>query len=190
MGAGGTMPAGSGRALRLDPLALPLRFRTADAAADERMRLVELSRDGVVLRRSVRGVRMALALPLRAFLGVAMRIGPLGADNEGTEAVTLEHRDPALSVPLFTAPDSTDLLAEWHRWANTFGMPLLVARDDGTLHEPFARLGAVRVGHPCDRARRRGTVKKRRPARFMRRKPGRAIEQPVIHREREIIARN
>ncbi len=32
------MPAGSSRAVRLDPLALPVRFAAIDAAADERMR--------------------------------------------------------------------------------------------------------------------------------------------------------
>ena len=34
MSAGGAKPAGSGRAPRLDPLALPVRFRAADARAD------------------------------------------------------------------------------------------------------------------------------------------------------------
>jgi Family of unknown function (DUF6101) len=189
MSTGGAMPAGSGRCLRLDPLALPVRFRAADAAADERVRLVELHRDGVILRRSVRGVRMAFRLPVSAFLGVAMRLASPEALDAGTVAVMLEHRDPALSVPLFTATDATDIVAEWRRWANVLGMPLLVAGSDGTLREPFARVGAVRVGRPCGRPRRRGTLIKRRPRILMRRKPGRPGVR-AIHREREIIARN
>ena len=47
---GGGFSVGSSRVLRLDPLALPLRFTAADARADERVRHVELSRERVVLR--------------------------------------------------------------------------------------------------------------------------------------------
>jgi Family of unknown function (DUF6101) len=190
MSAGGAMPAGSGRGLRLDPLALPVRFRAADAAADERVRLVELSRDGVVLHRSVRGVRIKVSLPVTAFLGVAMRLVPPDGADAGAIAVMLEHRDPALSVPLFAAADTTDVLAEWHLWARIFGLPLLVADSDGQLREPFRRLGAVRVADPCQRLRRRGSLQKRRPSILMRRKPGRPGTVAAVHREREIIARN
>jgi hypothetical protein len=191
MGTGGAMPAGSGRSLRLDPLALPVRFRTADAAADERVRLVELDRDRVTLLRSVRGVRMKVSVPVSAFLGVAMRMLPPGAADApaASVAVTLEHRDPGLTVPLFAAPDATDLIAEWRLWARIFGMPLLVAGEDGKLHEPFARLGAIHIAPARGRARRRGTVSKRRPRILLRRKPGRP-RTAVIHREREIIARS
>jgi len=188
MGTGGAMPAGSSCSLRLDPLALPVHYRAADAGADERVRLVELDRERVTLRRSVRGVRMKVSVPVSAFLGVAMRL-PLSGAGEAAVAVTLEHRDPGLTVPLFTAPDSTDLIAEWRLWARIFGMPLLVAGQDGKLHEPFARLGAIRIAPACGRARRRGAVGKRRPRVLLRRKPGRP-GATIIHREREIIARN
>jgi Family of unknown function (DUF6101) len=189
MSAGGAKPAGSGRALRLDPLALPVRFRAADAAADGRVRLVELYRERVILRRSVHGTPMAVSLPISVFLGVAMRLTPPDGAEAGTVAVMLEHRDPALSVPLFAATEATDLLAEWRLWGRILGMPLLAADDDGTLHEAFARLGAVRIADPYERARRRGSVRKRRPRILMRRKPGRP-GVTTLHREREIIARN
>ena len=68
------MPAGSSRAVRLDPLALPVRFAASDAGADERVRWVELDRERVVLRRAVRGIPMAIQLPVHAFLGVALRL--------------------------------------------------------------------------------------------------------------------
>ncbi len=58
------MPAGSSRAVRLDPLALPVRFAAIDAAADERMRWIELDRERVVLRRAVRGIPMAIKVPV------------------------------------------------------------------------------------------------------------------------------
>jgi Family of unknown function (DUF6101) len=189
MSAGGAKPAGSGRALRLDPLALPARFRAADTAADGRVRLVELYRERVILRRSVRGAPMAVSLPISTFLGVAMRLTPPDGAEAATVAVMLEHHDPALSVPLFTATDATDLLAEWRLWGRILGTPLLALGDDGTLYEAFARLGAVRVADPCERARRRGPVRERRPRILMRRKPGRP-GVTIVHYEREIIARN
>jgi hypothetical protein len=166
-----------------------VRYRAADAGADERMRVVELDRERVTLRRSVRGVPMKVSVPVSAFLGVAMRMVPPDAAAPAAVTVTLEHRDRGLTVPLFAAPDSTDLIAEWRMWARVFGLPLLVAGDDGKLLEPFARLGAVSVGPPRERARRRGAVAKRRPRIVMRRKPGRP-GAAVVHREREIIARN
>jgi hypothetical protein len=189
MSAGGAKPAGSGRALRLDPLALPVRFRAADADADGRVRLIELYRDEVILRRSVRGLRMAVSLPISTFRGVAMRLMPPRGVDAGTVAVMLEHPDPALSVPLFAATEATDLLAEWRLWGRIFGLPLLAAADDGTLHEAFACLGAVRVAAPSPH-RRSGAVRKRRPSFLTRRKPGRQERTARVHREREIIARN
>jgi hypothetical protein len=190
MNAGGAVPAGSGRCLRLDPLSLPVRFRAADAAADDRVRVVELSRESLVLRRFVRGMPIKISLPIRAFLGIAMRLIPPEGIDRGAIAVTLEHRDSALSVPLFIAPDATDVLAEWHMWSRLFGLPLLVADDDGQFHEPFRRLGAVRIHDPCQRLRRRGPLRKRRPSILMRRKAGRRGSAGPVYREREIIARN
>jgi len=79
----GGCPAGSSRALRLDPFALPVRFAASDAAADGRVRDIELHRERVVVRRSVRGMHMALNMPLTAFAGVALRVmtGEGGADG-------------------------------------------------------------------------------------------------------------
>jgi hypothetical protein len=71
------------------------------------------------------------------------------------------------------------------------GLPLLVAESDGTLREPFERMGQVRVGMPSPRRRRRAAIKWRRPRFLMRRKPGRPLaQQPVFRGEREIIARS
>ena len=183
-------PAGSGRALRLDPLALPARFRAFDGGADERVRFVELHRERVVLRRAVRGIRMALTVPVSAFLGVAIRMLPPGGDSEAAVAVVLEHRDSALSVPIFVAFDGADVIAEWQLWARILGRPLLVTDAEGVLREPFPRLGALRLAAPVSRRRRRGPMKGRRPLiLFRRQRP--PVVVAVVHRgEREIIARN
>lgn len=189
MRAGG-IPAGSSRALRLDPLALPVRFSAHDAGADERVRTVEIHPGRVVMRRAVRGMRMALNLPVSAYLGVALRMVAPQDAAPGMIALMLEHPDPALSVPLFMATDGCDIFAEWESWSRVLQRPLLVADENGFLHEPLARIGALRVNAPIGRRRRRGTVRLRRPSILTRRKPGRPAATPKVHRgEREIVAR-
>jgi Family of unknown function (DUF6101) len=190
----GRFAAGSGRAgailSRLDPFSLPVRFTAADDAADERLRVVDLHRERVVLRRSVRGIRMALNMPVAAYCGVAIRLS--GETGQAPTAITvmLEHRDPALSLPLFSSTERDDIVAEWQSWGRVLGLPLLVAEGD-SLREPFARLGALRIEAPTWRRRRRSAIAKRRPSRLMRRRPGKLPATPIVHRgEREIIAQN
>jgi len=190
----GRIAAGSGRAgtpPRLDPFSLPVRFEAADAAADESRRVVDLHRERVVLRRSVAGMRMALNMPVAAFRGVAIRLYGETDQPPTAIAVVLEHADPALSLPLFSSPDTDNIVAEWQSWGRVLGLPLLVAERDGSLREPFARLGALRIEAPTWRRRRRTAIARRRPARLLRRRPGALPDVPVVHRgEREIIARN
>jgi hypothetical protein len=198
----GRLAAGSGRAgglhrasatatpLRLDPFSLPVRFAAADEAADERLRIVDLHRERVVLRRSVRGIRMALTMPVTAFRGVAIR--PAGqSDHPSTAfAVVLEHRDTALSLQLFASTEPDSIVPEWQAWGRVLGLPLLIAEADGTLREPFTRLGALRVEAPAMRRRRRTAIARRHSARLLRRRPGDWSVAPPVHRgEREIIAR-
>ena len=176
--------------MRLDPFTLPVRFAAHDAAADERVRTVEIHPGRVVLRRAVRGMRMALNLPVSAYLGVALRMLPPQEAAPGMIALMLEHPDPALSVPLFMATDGCDVTAEWESWSRVLGRPILVADENGFLHEPHGRLGAVRIKDALGRRRRRGAVRLRRPSILLRRKPGRPADMPRVHRaEREIIAR-
>jgi hypothetical protein len=185
------MSAGSSRDERLDPFSLPLHFEAGDAAADGRVRFVELTRERVVLRRSVRGMLMAVNLPVASYLGVALRIEPAVGAAANTVALVLEHRDCALSLQLYRADDSADIVAEWQSWARVLKLPLLVAEADGRLREPFARIGALRVAAPAPRRRKRSAIKARRPSIFLRRKPGRRLGGAAMHHgEREIIARN
>jgi hypothetical protein len=191
MAVGRTSRAGSSRVLRLDPMALPVRFPAFDGGADERVRLVELHPERVILKRAVRGIRMAVSVPVSAFLGVAIRIIAPDAQSDGAIAVVLEHRDPALSIPVFVAADGTDVVAEWQLWARILGRPLLVVDADGALREPFRRLGGVRLAAAAQRRRRHGPIRKRRPFIQFRRKPTRLRGDMRVHRgEREIIARN
>jgi hypothetical protein len=186
----GGCSAGSSSALRLDPFCLPARFAATDAAADERVRLVELYRERVVVRRSLAGMRMALNMPVSAFKGVAIRL-IAGVDGQpGTVSVVLEHRDPSLALPLFVSAEDGDAFAEWRAWGNVLGLPLLV-EDDGELREPFARMGGVRIDRVRPRRRRHNAIKRRRPTMPLRRRAGKLTDKTPVHRdEREIIARN
>jgi len=186
----GGEPAGSGRVQRLDPFCLPVRFAANDAAADERVRHVELHRERVVVRRSLRGMRMALNMPVSAFAGIAIRLRPGEGGTPCTLAVVLEHKDPALALPLFVTTEADEAFAEWRTWGNVLGLPLLV-EDDGALREPFARMGGVRIARSRPRRRRHSALKRRRPAMPLRRQRGRLTDATPVHRaEREIIARN
>jgi hypothetical protein len=180
---------GSSRALRLDPFALPVRYAARDVGADGQVRQVELDRERVVLRRAVCGVRMNVGVPVSEFHGVSMRVMPPEEGEPAAVAVILEHRDCGLSVPVFVAAEGDDAVAAWKCWSRVLGLPLLVVDEDGSVREPYQRLGRVEVSHPHPRRRRRATVKRRRPSILMRRKPGRPLVEPVVHRgEREIIA--
>ncbi len=186
----GGMPAGSGRALRLDPFSLPVRFAASDAAADERVRYVELHRERVMVRRSLAGMRMALNMPVSAFAGVAIRLMPGEGGAHDSLAVVLEHKDPALALPLFESAQADEAFAEWRAWGNVLGLPLLV-EEDGALREPFARMGGVRLEQVRPRRRRRSALKRRRPAMPLRRGVAKLTgATPVYRGEREIIARN
>ena len=174
---------------RLDPFSLPARFAASDAAADERVRQVELHRERVVVRRSVAGMRMALNMPVSAFAGVALRV--LIGEGRATASVTLEHKDPSLALPLFTSGEADEAFAEWRAWANVLGLPLLVAEDDGVLREPFARMGGC-ASTTCVRAAAAAARSSAAaPSMPLRRTTGRLTDATPVHRgEREIIARN
>jgi hypothetical protein len=177
--------------VRLDPLTLPVRFTANDAVADERVRHVELHPERVILRRAVQGMRIALNVPVQAFLGVSIRLTPEDGETPAGVGVFLEHRDPALSIELFAAENSDDVVAEWQLWSRVLGVPCLVTGSDGAFSEPFPRLGGVRCKAPAQRRRRRSAVSKRRPRFLARRRAGVARLAPLVHRtEREIIARN
>ena len=168
--ASGINPAGSSRALRLDPLSLPVSFNAHDARADGGVRQIELHRERIVLRRAVHGIQMAVKVRVSDFKGVALR----GTDD--AQMLVLVHRDPSLTIPLCVSCDTDEIATAWQMWSDVFGLPLLP--ENGTRE-------------PAPRRRRRNAIRARRPKFLVRRRVGDLLGPASIHRgEREISARD
>ena len=166
----GINPAGSSRALRLDPLSLPVSFDAHDARADGGVRRIELHRERVVLHRAVHGMRMAINVHVRDFLGVALR----GIDD--AQMLVLVHRDPSLSIPLGASSDRDEISAAWQMWGEIFALP---------------QLPEDKVPEPAQRRRRHNAIRARRPKFLVRRRGGDLLNPANLHHgEREIIARD
>lgn len=134
------------------------------------MRQVELHREHVVLRRAVRGMRMAVNVRVSDFLGVAVR----GIDD--AQMLVLVHRDPALSIPLGSSVDADEIASAWQMWSDIFHLPQLA--EEAPLD-------------PAPRRRRRNAIRQRRPKFLVRRRAGFRLDAASVHRdEREIIARD
>src|SRR5437763_13947534 len=167
----GINPAGSSRALRLDPLSLPQSFDAQDVRADGGVRNIEVHRERIVLRRAVKGMRMAINVRVSDFLGVALR----GLDDDA-QMLVLAHRDPSLNIPLCVSSDHEEIASAWQMWSDILALPLL-AEDDHS--------------EPAARRRRHNAIRARRPKFLVRRRGGNLINLENIHQdEREIIARD
>ena len=166
---GGINSAGSSRALRLDPLSLPISFDAHDVRADGGVRRVELHRERVVLRRAVHGMRMAVNVRVRDFRGVALRA------VDDAQMLVLAHRDPSLTIPLCVSSDPDEIAIAWQMWSDIFALPQL---DEN-------------VREPAPRRRRHNAIRARRPKFLVRRRCGGLLNSANIHQgEREIIARD
>ncbi len=168
--ASGVNPAGSSRALRLDPLSLPVSFDAHDTRADGGVRRIELHRERVVLRRALHGMQMSVNLRVRDFLGVAIR----GLDD--AQMLVLVHRDPSLTIPLCVSSDPDEIASAWQMWSDIFALPQLP--EDPTRE-------------PALRRRRHNAIRARRPKFLVRRRGGDLLNPANLHQdEREIIARD
>jgi hypothetical protein len=183
----GEATAGSSRVFRLDPRMLPVRGSAhAGTAADIQF---ILDRDRAILHRQRRaGPPLTLTVPLKNYLGVAVRMEP--ADSAGRIRVFVEllHTDPALTLPLIVGDEPGDVAGDWQAWGRVLSLPLLVIGQDGSVSAPIGDLGGVIASVPRPR-RRYSFFAGRRPRFLTRRKTGhsRATEQLA---GREIIARN
>ncbi|PSJ62575.1 DUF6101 family protein [Kumtagia ephedrae] len=181
------MPVWAGRNMRLDPSRLPqvVSYASRDDLGDVTF---TIDRRGAVLRRRLdrSGLPVTVALPARAFLGVAARAME---DETGTVTVTLEllHRDPMLSVPLLVADDLEDVAADWRAWSDAYGLPMLLVEADGVARTLEESLGAAIRALP-PQARRQGRATRARRPRFLVRRKAGDLGLRLVVEGHEIIA--
>lgn len=145
------------QAMRLDPRGMPHRIGTASPDGPS----WTIDRNGVVMKRKLTsGLDVSMALPARAFNGVAARAIE---HDDGSYTVSLEllHRDPDLCVPLLVSDDMADIAADWHAWSRMFALPMLIVGADGVARPVREELGAVLVNAPKERRKRHRSVKHR-----------------------------
>jgi hypothetical protein len=183
----GLKPVWAGSNMRLDPFRLPqmVSYATSDDLGDV---VFTIDHRGAVIRRVLArsGLPVTVALPRRAFRGVAARAIE---DADGNVTVTLElmHNDPMLSVPLLVADDLDDVAADWRAWADAYSLPMLIVEADGVARPLEESLGMVKTGAMRPRRVSRA-VRQRRPRFLARRKSGSLGLRLVIDGV-EIIAR-
>ena len=181
---------------RLDPFSLPVRFTAADAAADGALRVVDLHRERVVVRRAVRGMRMALNMPVASFRGVAIRLyGESGAPcgdahppRSQSCSSTPIRRCRSLCSPRRSPTTSSP---NGSRGAACWACLCWSPKPTANCASRSRGMGGVRLQAPTWRRRRRTAIARRRPSRLLRRRAGTPQSAPAVHRgEREIIAQD
>jgi hypothetical protein len=173
--------------MRLDPFRLPqaVSYSVRDDLGDVTF---TVDHRGATMRRVLEcsGLPVTVALPSRAFSGVAARAMEHG---DGSVTVTLEllHNDPMLSVPLLVAHDLDDVAADWRAWSEAYRLPMLLIESDGVARTLEDSLGLVKKGPPAERRKGRASTQ-RRPRFLARRRTGELGVRMVIDGQ-EIIAR-
>jgi Family of unknown function (DUF6101) len=159
-----------------------------DSRADDRRRKVELTRQRIILRRTVEGIAMHLQLPISAYRGVALCLSEAAGGDAHFE-LRLVHSDPEMCIRLARGEEEKAIIADWRSWLSFFALPPLLERELGcyVAADGLSRLGALGVG--ISRPRRRNATIANRRGRFgLRRKTGRLDRlAEVFAGEREII---
>ncbi|MGB8819078.1 MAG: DUF6101 family protein [Rhizobiaceae bacterium] len=181
-------PVWAGTHMRLDPFRLPqiVSYASRDDNGDVFM---TIDTRAVVIKRRLpkSGLPFTIALPAKAFKGVAARAIDDGA-GEVTVTLELLHHDPLLSVPLLVADNLEDVAADWRTWSERMGLPMLMVESDGVARALEDTIGVVKTD-PSQTNRRRLGYAIKRPRFLMRRKAGDLGVRMVIAGD-EIIARD
>ncbi len=181
-------PAWAGTTLRLDPNRFPQQVSYAMRGASGDVSIT-IDERGAVLRKILpsSGLPLSIALPKRAFKGVAARAIDHG-DGEVTVTLELHHDDPDLCIPLLVAHDLSDIAADWRNWSEAFRIPMLMVEADGVARPLEDHLGGLRTSEARPR-RRHSFFANRRPRFLVRRTTGKLGVKMKIQ-GREIIARS
>ena len=164
-------PAWAGSELRLDPKRFPQQVTYALRGHDGDV-TIALDERGAVLRKVLpaSGLPLSIALPARAFKGVAARAIDHG-DGDVTVTLELHHDDPDLCIPLLVAHDLCDIAADWRGWAEAYRIPMLMVEADGIARPLEDHLGDLAT-RPTKARRRHSYFADRRPRFLVRRSTG------------------
>lgn len=184
----GAQPAWAGHEFRLDPSRLPqaLSYAARDDVGETE---ITVNRRGATLKRTLKrsGLPLHIALPARAFRGVAVRATETGPEHA---LVTLEllHEDEELCVPLSVGHDLPAIARDWQSWSELLDLPMMMIDAEGvvrTLEEsaPALATGKARTRRP------HAMLAERRPRFLARRRLGHLGVRLMVHGE-EIIARD
>ncbi|MCF6320954.1 MAG: DUF6101 family protein [Rhizobiaceae bacterium] len=163
-----TKPDWASRPMRLDPYHLP---HSVSLKRSKRFSY-KIDRQGAVLKRELKcGLGVSMALPQKAFKGVAARTI---ADKDGKTIYTLElhHHDADMCLPVLVADNLDDIAADWHAWSRLMRLPMLLVDEQNMARPVRNQLGAIMVEAPIMR-RKRITMVKHRSWFLRRRKTGR-----------------
>lgn len=183
-----TKPSWAATSLRLDPTRFPQQISYTVRSSREDV-TITIDGRGAVLRKVLpsSGLPLSIALPKRAFKGVAARAIDHG-DGEVTVTLELHHDDPDLCIPLLVAHDLNDIAADWRSWSDVFQIPMLMVEADGVARPLEHQLGGVKAARLQPR-RRHSNFTERRPRFLVRRSTG-TLGITMKIAGREIIARS
>ncbi|MEO1746332.1 MAG: DUF6101 family protein [Pseudomonadota bacterium] len=173
---------------RLDPTRLPQRLSYA-ARTDGGEVDITVDVRGATLKRqlTMSGLPLNIALPNRAFRGVAARAMETGPESA---IVTLElfHEDENLCVPLRVGHDLGAIVKDWQIWAEVLDLPMMIVDSDGVARDLDASAARVMTGQ-CNQRRHHAMFADRRPRFLARRRMGNLGVRLVVSGD-EIIARD
>ncbi len=181
-------PVWAGQEFRLDPTRLPQQVSYAPRDSANTV-TITVGKNGATMKRHLEmsGLPLNIALPSRAFRGVAARAMELGPD---TAMVTLEllHEDEALCVPLRVGHDLAAIARDWQLWAEILKLPMMIVDADGIARDLDDSARTVIAGKSHER-RHNAFFAQRRPRFLARRRLGHLGCRLVVEGV-EIIARD
>ncbi len=151
-------------AIEVDPYRLPahieLEVPNPDFSNVSVNRLVSIYNGFVVIsdRLGQQATSMRI-IALDDFDAVVVRVGfsARGYRRIGS-AVYLHHAKLGLDLPLYAQDDCRDTAAFWHSWSRVLGLPAMSVAKDGSLVDPYERVGKLHVNEVLGRRSGVGSI--------------------------------
>ena len=172
------------RFMRLDPYHLPHSVLIGKDGNYS----YKIDRNGAVIKRKLGcGLPVSMALPQKAFKGVAAKAID---DGNGKTIFILElhHHDVDCCLPVLVADNLDDIGADWHAWSRLMRLPMLLVDEQNMAKPVRKQLGILKIETSVER-RNRLSMNNHRPW-FLRKRKSGTIGKMEKLSAAEIIARN